>query len=129
MNQVCVLEEMRLQCIMLGATPRRLTNLSCLKDPTGAKGTEYMQTIKVSSDDTVGIAVQQSDLPMVQFFLNGEPLHELAINRFRGMVHPALFLPSDSEGLTVTMVFDENDFTQLTPGARFGPVIVARGII
>ena len=37
--------------------------------------------------DVVGVAEQQSDLPMVQFLVNGEPMHHKAINRFRGMYH------------------------------------------
>lgn len=80
----------------------------------------------------IGIAVQQSDLPMVQFLKNGEPLHDLAINRFRGgSVHPSLFLfgGADGEGLVVRLVFRESDFQHLAPHARFGPVIVARGIL
>eukprot|EP00542_Grammatophora_oceanica_P020198 CAMPEP_0194032394 /NCGR_PEP_ID=MMETSP0009_2-20130614/5346_1 /TAXON_ID=210454 /ORGANISM="Grammatophora oceanica, Strain CCMP 410" /LENGTH=168 /DNA_ID=CAMNT_0038672825 /DNA_START=213 /DNA_END=719 /DNA_ORIENTATION=+ len=91
-------------------------------------GTALMKKVPVKDDDTVGVAVQQSDLPMVQFFLNGEPLHELAINRFRGMVYPSVYIPP-GEDLAATLALDENKFTQMPPHARFGPVIVARGII
>jgi hypothetical protein len=93
-------------------------------------GTDYMGKIKVSNGDVVGISVQQSDLPMLQFLLNGEPLHDLAINRFRGTVYPSLFLFREgSEGIVVRLVFRESDFQQLPPNARFGPLILARGII
>lgn len=91
-------------------------------------GTDLMRKITVSNEDTVGIAVQQSDLPMVQFVLNGEPLHDLAVNRFRGTVYPAIFLP-ENEGASVRLVFDERGFQQLSPHVRFGPLIVARGLI
>jgi hypothetical protein len=87
-----------------------------------------MRSIKVKDGDVVGIAVQQSDLPMVQFLLNGEPLHDLAVNRFRGAVYPAIYLP-ENDGLTVRFVFRESEFEKLSPHARFGPLIVARGII
>jgi hypothetical protein len=87
-----------------------------------------MKKVPVQDGDTVGVAVQQSDLPMVQFLVNGEPLHELAINRFRGTVYPAIFLPA-GESVTATLVLDENEFRQLSPHARFGPVIVSRGLI
>jgi hypothetical protein len=87
-----------------------------------------MRKIKVSSGDTIGIAVQQSDLPMVQFLLNGEPLNDFAVNRFRGLVYPSVFLP-ENDGLSVQLVFNENDFQELTPHARFGPLLVARGLI
>lgn len=89
-------------------------------------GTALMKAIPVLSGDTVGVAVQQSDLPMVQFLLNGEPVHDIAINRFRGTVYPSIFL---REGLTVTAVFDEDHWQEMSPHARFGPLIAARGII
>jgi hypothetical protein len=87
-----------------------------------------MRKIKVKHKDTVGIAVQQDDLPMIQFFLNGEPLHDLSINKFRGNVFPSVFLP-ENENLTIRFVFDERNFAEMPPGPRFGPLIVARGII
>lgn len=89
-------------------------------------GTALMKAVPVVSGDTVGVAVQQSDLPMVQFLLNGEPLHDIAINRFRGTVYPSIFL---RDGLTVTAVFDEDHWQEMSPHARFGPLIAARGII
>ena len=85
-----------------------------------------MRPIHVFDGDTIGVAVQQSDLPMVQFLLNGEPLHELAINRFRGTVYPSVFV---REGIAGRVVFDEDSFKELSPHARFGPLIAARGII
>jgi len=89
----------------------------------------------VKQNDVIGVAVQQSDLPMLQFLLNGEPLNDLAVNRFRGMVYPAVYLPAalsedeTSAGICLQLVFDESQFEQMPPHARFGPVIVARGII
>ena len=88
-----------------------------------------MKQLEVKSDDTVGVAVQQSDLPMVQFLLNGEPLHEHAINRFRGLVYPSIYLPESDEETQIQLVMNENGFRQMSPHARFGPVIVARGLI
>jgi len=108
-------------------------------------GTALMRPIPQLRDgDTIGIAVQHSDLPMVQFLLNGEPLHELAINRFRGAVYPSIHLPESSGeeglgggpatnnkevGVKATVVFDENDFREMSPHSRFGPLMIARGII
>ena len=90
--------------------------------------------------DTVGVAVQQSDLPMIQFLVNGEPLHQLAINRFRGTVYPSIWLPviqtnddskeyGENSEFSATIIFDEDKFRELAPHARFGPLISARGII
>ena len=101
------------------------------KENLDTNGTDLMRKIPVTDKDVIGVAVQQSDLPMVQFFLNGESLHTLAINRFRGSVYPAVFLPEnvDHDGLSVRLVCDEGDFQKQSPHARFGPMIVARGII
>lgn len=89
-----------------------------------------MRKIEVQNGDVVGVAVQQSDLPMIQYFLNGEPLHEAAVNRFRGTVYPAICLPdSAAETLKVSPVVDEKLFKHMSPGPRFGPIIVARSIV
>lgn len=87
-----------------------------------------MRSIKVKNGDVIGIIVQQSDLPMVQFLLNGEPLHDLSVNRFRGAVYPAIYLP-ENDGLSVRFVFRESEFRQKSPNARFMPLMVARGIM
>eukprot|EP00594_Rhizosolenia_setigera_P012957 CAMPEP_0178976596 /NCGR_PEP_ID=MMETSP0789-20121207/23935_1 /TAXON_ID=3005 /ORGANISM="Rhizosolenia setigera, Strain CCMP 1694" /LENGTH=280 /DNA_ID=CAMNT_0020665729 /DNA_START=14 /DNA_END=856 /DNA_ORIENTATION=+ len=111
--------------------------------PIEDDGTSLMRSVPTLQDgDTVGVAVQQSDLPMIQLFLNGEPLHHLAINRFRGTVYPAIYLPPSnvlldgseddggSEGtFSATAVFKQDQFKELAPHARFGPLIAARGII
>jgi hypothetical protein len=99
--------------------------------PSEANGTNWMRKVEVQDGDVVGVAMQQSDLPMVQFFHNGEPLHELAINRFRGTVYPAVCLPRSAVELQlkVTAVMLESKFKQLSPGPRFGPIIVARSIV
>jgi len=90
-------------------------------------GTKLMRPISnVQNGDTIGVAVQQSDLPMVQFLLNGEPLHEMAISRFRGMVFPSVFV---RDGFTIKAVFDEDEFKELSPHVRFGPLLQERGLI
>ena len=116
--------------------------------PMEDDGTALMRSIPdLKNGDVVGVAVQQSDLPMIQFLVNGEPMHHLAINRFRGTVYPSIWLPpalvvddDDEEDVeigatvgkgqyTVSVVFEESKFKELAPHARFGPIIVARGII
>lgn len=94
-------------------------------------GTIWMRKVEVQNGDVVGVAVQQSDLPMVQYFHNGEPLHELAINRFRGTVYPSICLPesAEKEDLKVSIVFAEDQFEHMSPAAKFGPIIVARSIV
>ena len=103
-----------------------LTHPTKDNEMSGDDGTALMRPVSVRDGDTVGVAVQQSDLPMIQFLLNGEPLHEIAINRFRGSVFPAIYV---REGIKAEVVFDEDNFKELSPHARFGPLIAARGII
>ena len=86
--------------------------------------------------DVVGVAVQQSDLPMVQFLVNGEPMHHMAINRIRGMVFPAICLceqesnSGSNKGMfKVEFVFDSSRWKMEAPHPKFGAIIVARSIV
>jgi len=90
-----------------------------------------MRRIAVENGDVIGVAVQQSDLPMVQFTLNGEALHISAINRFRGTVYPSICLPETSKELQaeITLVTAEDEFRHPTFGNRFLPLIVARSVV
>lgn len=97
-------------------------------------GTALMKPIQnIQNGDTIGIAIQQDDLPMVQFLLNGEPLHEIAINRFRGTVYPSVFIEgdgdSDHDNLSVDFVWKEDNFKEMSPSVRFKPLMAAIGII
>lgn len=99
--------------------------------PSKANGTDWMRCVEgIQNNDVIGISIQQSDLPMVQFFHNGEPLYDIAVNRFKGVVYPSVCLPSSVEGdLKVTAVLTEKKFQHKSPGAKFGPIIVARSIV
>jgi hypothetical protein len=94
-----------------------------------------MRRIELQNGDVIGVGMQQSDLPMIQFFLNGEPLHESAINRFRGTPYPSICLPEsaaaddDDDQLKVHFVMHEDDFKHKEQGQRFGPIIAARSIV
>lgn len=96
-----------------------------------------MSTIAVANGNVIGVTVQQSDLPMVQFFLNGQATApEQSINRFRGVVYPAVYLSDeehDDNGtdghLSLRFVFHETDFRHAPPSSRFCPVMVARGLV
>ncbi len=99
-------------------------------------GTALMKSIQnIQNGDTIGIAVQQDDLPMIQFLLNGEPLHDIAINRFRGMVYPSVFIETDDNGdggdgdVSVKFVWREEEFNEMSPSVRFKPLMAAIGII
>ena len=102
-------------------------------------GTFLMRAIpNLRHGDVIGVAVQQSDLPMIQILLNSEPLPECTINRFRGCVFPAVYIPPgaggegdrlEDEGISLICEFDEDNFKEMSPHARFGPLFAARGII
>ncbi|KAG7341356.1 hypothetical protein IV203_023307 [Nitzschia inconspicua] len=94
------------------------------------EGTNWMRKVEIQNGDVVGVAVQQSDLPMLQFFHNGEPMYDISINRFRGTVYPAICLPkSAAEELQISAVLLESQFSHMSPAAKFGPIIVARSIV
>jgi hypothetical protein len=95
-------------------------------------GTIFMRTVQISTADVVGVMVQQSDLPMVQFFVNGEPINDLAVHRFRGTVYPAIYLPPSesmlhSSQIGVKLVFLENEFQFAMLNSR--PLLLARGLV
>jgi len=91
--------------------------------------TTLMRKMTVSNEDVVGVIVQQSDLPMIQFLVNGEFRHDLSVNRFKGTVYPACFLIENDSDFGLELVFQETDFKQKPPHSRCGPLLVARGII
>ena len=145
-------------------------------------GTALMRPVsRLRHGDVIGVAVQQSDLPMIQILHNGEPLPDCTITRFRGTVYPAIYIPpgaggdvgygggdggkvyarerledvdgddddddDDNDGgngsrgdgrtsrgnpppaLSIYAEFDEENFREMSPHARFGPLLAARGII
>jgi hypothetical protein len=97
-----------------------------------------MKTItNLRNGDTIGVAVQQDDLPMIQFLLNGEPLHDLNISRFRGVVYPSVLLVGDdNDGKNntgkldnVKFVWKEEEFQEMSPSVRFKPLMAAISIV
>lgn len=92
-----------------------------------------MCPIPVSHGDVVGVIMQQSDLPMLQFMLNGEQIYTTYINRFRGIVYPSILLPNEIDdtehNFSLRIVFKESDFKYKPPSSKFIPVIVARGLV
>jgi SPRY domain len=93
-------------------------------------GIEFMSKIPVSNNDVIGIVVQQSDLPMIQFYLNGTQQYYASINRFRGSIYPSFYIPSScNNNVTLKVAFLEHDFRQSIPNHSCSPVMVARGLM
>lgn len=123
--------------IMFGVSTKKnrkyYAELSENKDSSSNETEEWMKVIECQNGDVIGVAIQQSDLPMIQFTLNGEMLYDVAINRFRGTVFPSIFLPDNTDDdvgeLKATVVLEESKFEHISPAAKFGPIIVARSIV
>lgn len=93
-------------------------------------GTAIMAELQVSKGDIIGVAMQQSDLPMLQFNLNGELQPSKSINRFRGTVYPSVFFPPENEEkLELRFTFLQSEFQHNPPSSRFVPVMLARGLV
>lgn len=89
-----------------------------------------MSNVSCKNNDVIGIIIQQSDLPMIQFTKNGELLHDLSINRFRGTIYPSFFIvPTTTATAKLKVVFKESSFRQTIPYPHCSPVIVARGLM
>lgn len=89
---------------------------------------------KLCCGDTVAVAIQQSDLPMIQFLHNGEWMPNLAIHRFRGSVYPSIFIShtaaSESQ-FNATFHFLENEFRHRPADSsnKLIPLIAARSLV
>jgi len=98
--------------------------------PPVRHGTKFMAAVPDLRDgDIVGVVVQQSELPMIQLYVNGKLVDGLTVARFRGMVFPALFLPELSGGtMTTTFLYRENQFFHGPPDASIEPLIAVRSL-
>ena len=86
-------------------------------------GTKFRQGISNLKDDVViGVAVQCSDLPMMQFCVNGEFAH--AINRFRGTMHPSVCLRG-CDGASARLIVAENELRHEPAHSKHGPSLMA----
>ena len=74
---------------------------------------------------------------MIQFYLNGENLHDVAINRFRGTCYPGICLPesinnNEDKGmnnLQIQFVTNDDEWQYKEQGTKFGSIIAARSIV
>lgn len=85
--------------------------------PPEKHGTKFMCAVPGLKDgDVVGIVVQQSEIPMIQLYVNGEVKDELNVTRFRGTVYPSVFLPECSEGsMSASFLYRDDQFAHGPP--------------
>mmetsp|Transcript_37416 Transcript_37416/g.116952 ORF Transcript_37416/g.116952 Transcript_37416/m.116952 type:complete len:193 (-) Transcript_37416:1053-1631(-) len=81
---------------------------------------------QLKQGDVVGIAVQLSDFPMVQFFLNGSHLNGCDVSRISGTVFPAV---SVSGGAELLVHFDDEQWSHSPPSDKFQPILMAQDMI
>jgi len=97
--------------------------------PAEKHGTKFMCSIPNLHDgDVIGVMVQQSELPMVQLYLNGEVQSEGQVSKFRGTVYPSVFLPPGSE-MSAKFLYREEQFIHGPSRPGFGPLLAERSIM
>ena len=80
--------------------------------PPQKHGTKFMCAVPNLSDgDVIGVVVRQSEIPMIQLYLNGTVQDELVVTRFRGAVYPSVFLPECTVGaMSAKFLYKEDQF-------------------
>ena len=97
------------------------------EDKIDDDGTKFMHGItNLKEDMVIGVAVQYSDLPMIQFFINGE--YYESINRFRGTVYPSIYLRG-CDGVSARLVVGENELRHKPPSGKYGPLMMASRLV
>ncbi|KAL7538422.1 hypothetical protein ACHAWF_006085 [Thalassiosira exigua] len=97
--------------------------------PPEKHGTKFMCAVPNLNDgDVIGVAVRQSELPMIQLYVNGEMRVGGEVSRFRGTVFPSVYLPPGSS-ICATCFYREDQFKQGPPGPGIGPLIAERSLM
>ncbi len=97
--------------------------------PAEKHGTKFMCPISnLRNGDVVGVMVQQSEIPMVQLYLNGEVQSEGQVSKFRGTVFPSVFLPPGCE-MSAKFLYREEQFIHGPSRPGFGPLLAERSIM
>lgn len=95
--------------------------------PPEKHGTKFMSPISNLNDgDIVGVVVQQSEIPMIQLYVNGEIQDR--VSRFRGTVFPALYLPQGSE-MSATFLYREDQYVKGPPVPNLPPLMAERSLM
>ncbi|KAL9181265.1 hypothetical protein ACHAXT_010070 [Thalassiosira profunda] len=90
--------------------------------PPEKHGTKFMCPLSNLKDgDVVGVAVQQSDFPVIQ-------LNEGQVSRIRGTVFPAVYLPPESDA-SATFLFRDDQFVHGPPAPGLEPLMAERSLM
>jgi hypothetical protein len=96
--------------------------------PASKHGTKFMCSVPNLKDgDVVGVLVQQSEIPMIQLYLNGKVHDGGQISKFRGTVFPSVYLPPGST--TTTFLYATDQFVRGPPRPGFEPLMAERSLM
>ncbi|KAL7444820.1 hypothetical protein ACHAXM_009454 [Skeletonema potamos] len=121
--------------VMVGVSNKRNSTfyeiLASSSVPPEQHGTKFMCTVSDLKDgDVIGVVVQQSELPMIQLFVNGEVEDGLQVTRFRGTVFPSIYLPQQgANNVSASFLYTEEQFIHGPPGPQFHPLIAERSLM
>ena len=98
--------------------------------PPETQGTKFMCAVPNLNDgDVVGVAMQQSELPMIQLYLNGE-VCDAQVSRFRGTVYPSVYVPQcDAGSISATFLYRDDQFIHGPPSEGFETLIAERSLM
>jgi len=97
------------------------------EDKIDDDGTKFMHGItNLEEDMVIGAAVQYSNLPMIQFFINGE--YYESIHRFQGTAYPSIYLRG-CDGVSARLVVRKNEFRYKPPSGKYGPLMMASRLV
>ena len=98
--------------------------------PPDKHGTKFMCSVSNLKDgDVIGVAVQQSEIPMIQLYLNGEVQDGGQVIRFRGTVYPSVYLPPRGSEISATFLYREDQFVRGPPRPGLEPLIAERSLM
>lgn len=96
--------------------------------PPEKHGTKFMNAVPNLKDgDVVGVVVRQSEIPMVQLYLNGE-IVGVDFSRFRGTVFPSVYLPPGC-AVSATFLYRDDQFVRGPPIPGLEPLIAERSLM
>ena len=107
-------------------------NLGAAGEPGWGLSASTMASLEMRAGDVIGVYIDQSGAPRVDFALNGKRLGpDYALPRskaeeIRGQIYPAV---SVGNGASLECDFDEAHFKHLSPTESFKSIIVAREML
>mmetsp|Transcript_22336 Transcript_22336/g.68943 ORF Transcript_22336/g.68943 Transcript_22336/m.68943 type:complete len:202 (-) Transcript_22336:2317-2922(-) len=101
-------------------------NLDPTSNPDPEDEAPHSGIMVLNTNDVLGVYVQQSDLPMVQFYCNGQEIPETAVNRFRGLMYPCV---SVMGGAIVKVTFNEESWEYPPAQKKYQAMMKAQELI